>query len=95
MRLTRGSSGRPVVRLHTPWPTTRSAGTSSTSSAPTPDRRVPLDEKAVYLQSYTGHAATDSQLAIHEELRRSRPDLTIYWCVANAADAVPEGGTRS
>ena len=51
-----------------------------------------LDESAVYLQSYTGHAATDSQLAIHEELRRTRPDLTAYWAVAGPATRVPEGG---
>lgn len=53
---------------------------------------LPLDEKAVYLQSYTGVAATDSQRAIHDELRRSRPDLTVYWGVADTATQVPEGG---
>lgn len=52
----------------------------------------PLDEHAVYLQSYTGVAATDSQRAIHDELRRSRPDLTVYWGVADHATQVPEGG---
>jgi CDP-glycerol glycerophosphotransferase len=51
----------------------------------------PLDEKAVYLQSYTGVAATDSQRAIHEELRRTRPDLTLYWGVADRATQLPEG----
>ena len=52
----------------------------------------PLDEKAVYLQSYTGVAATDSQRAIHDELRRTRPDLTLYWGVADRATHVPDGG---
>lgn len=53
---------------------------------------IPLDERAVYLQSYVGASATDSQLAIHEELRRTRPDLTIYWGVAGPSSVVPEGG---
>ena len=54
---------------------------------------LPIDEQAVYLQSYTGVTATDSQLAIHDELRRTRPDLTIYWGVVDNGSAVPEGGT--
>lgn len=52
----------------------------------------PLERDAVYLQSYVGASATDSQLAIHEELRRTHPGLTIYWGVADAASWVPEGG---
>ena len=93
MRLTRGSAGRPTVRLHTPLADDE-VGRHFQHVLRTDYRRatLPLDEKAVYLQSYTGHAATDSQVAIHEELRRSRPDLTLYWCVANAATRVPEGG---
>ena len=53
---------------------------------------VGSDPNAVYLQSYTGQSATDSQRAIHDELRGTRPDLTLYWAVASAATAVPEGG---
>jgi CDP-glycerol glycerophosphotransferase len=53
---------------------------------------LPIDQQAVYLQSYAGATATDSQLAIHRELRRSRPDLTLHWGVADAASTVPEGG---
>ena len=53
---------------------------------------LPIDDQAVYLQSYTGVAATDSQRAIHDELRRTRPDLTLYWGVADHATQVPEGG---
>ena len=52
----------------------------------------PLDESAVYLSTYAGSTATDSQLAIHEHLRRTRPDLTLYWGVADHASRVPEGG---
>ncbi|WP_435770414.1 bifunctional glycosyltransferase/CDP-glycerol:glycerophosphate glycerophosphotransferase [Nocardioides sp. SYSU DS0651] len=53
---------------------------------------IALDEQAVYLQSYGGASATDSQLAIHEELRRTRPDLTLYWGVIGSPSWVPEGG---
>jgi CDP-glycerol glycerophosphotransferase len=53
---------------------------------------LPIDDHAVYLQSYTGTAATDSQRAIHDELRRQRPELTLYWGVADRSVAVPEGG---
>jgi len=55
---------------------------------------LPIDEQAVYLQSYAGASATDSQLAIFHELRRTRPELTVYWGVADSASAVPEGATR-
>ncbi|WP_203337159.1 bifunctional glycosyltransferase/CDP-glycerol:glycerophosphate glycerophosphotransferase [Nocardioides limicola] len=52
---------------------------------------IELDERSVYLQSYVGASATDSQLAIHEELRRTRPDLTVHWGVAGPSSWVPEG----
>ncbi len=58
------------------------------------DCTLPVDENAVYLQAYAGASATDSQLALHAEIRRRRPELTIYWGVAEAASTVPEGGTR-
>ncbi|WP_378527014.1 CDP-glycerol glycerophosphotransferase family protein [Nocardioides vastitatis] len=53
---------------------------------------IPLDEQAVYLQSYVGASATDSQVAIHEELRRTHPELTLYWGVDGPSSWVPEGG---
>jgi CDP-glycerol glycerophosphotransferase len=52
---------------------------------------IPIDPDAVYLQSYAGATATDSQLAIHHELRRRRPELTLYWGVADRSSGVPEG----
>ena len=51
----------------------------------------PLDENAVYLQSYTGQTATDSQLALHHELRRTHPHLTLYWGVSDQSTLLPEG----
>ncbi|TNM36246.1 glycosyltransferase [Nocardioides albidus] len=56
------------------------------------DADLPLEPDSVYFQSYVGASATDSQLALHEELRRTRPDLKLYWGVASAASWVPEGG---
>lgn len=53
---------------------------------------IPLAEDAVYFQAYGGSSATDSQLAIHEELRRVRPDLKLYWGVLGSSSWVPEGG---
>lgn len=50
-----------------------------------------LDDDAVYLQAYTGQNATDSPLAIAEELARTRPDLTLTWAVADGASRVPPG----
>jgi CDP-glycerol glycerophosphotransferase len=46
----------------------------------------------VLFQSYRGEFATDSQLAIHAELRNSRPDLELIWGVADLSVVVPEGG---
>jgi CDP-glycerol glycerophosphotransferase len=53
---------------------------------------LPVDDSLVYLQSYTGTSATDSQRAIHDELRRTRPELTTAWAVAAPSVPVPEGG---
>lgn len=55
---------------------------------------LPLEEDLVYLQSYAGASATDSQLALHHELRRSRPDLRIVWGVREASSWTPEGAER-
>ena len=48
--------------------------------------------ETVLFQSYRGEFATDSQLAIHAELRARRPDLELLWGVMDSAVAVPEGG---
>ncbi len=55
---------------------------------------VPLEPQSVYLQSYAGASATDSQLAIHHELRRRHPELVLHWGVADRSSTVPEGGVR-
>jgi CDP-glycerol glycerophosphotransferase (TagB/SpsB family) len=52
-----------------------------------------LDDDAVYLQAYTGQSATDSPLAIAEELARSRRDLALTWAVADGAARVSGSST--
>ncbi|WP_134741171.1 CDP-glycerol glycerophosphotransferase family protein [Nocardioides sp. 503] len=52
---------------------------------------LPVDPDLVYLQSYSGASATDSQLAIFHELRRRHPHLRVRWGVADAASWVPDG----
>ncbi|WP_127479194.1 bifunctional glycosyltransferase/CDP-glycerol:glycerophosphate glycerophosphotransferase [Nocardioides pantholopis] len=51
----------------------------------------PVDPGLVYLQSYSGASATDSQLAIHAELRRRHPELRVRWGVVDSSSWVPEG----
>ena len=53
-----------------------------------------LDPTLVYLQSYAGSRITDSPLAIHHELRRSRPDLRLVWAAADASVVAPAGAER-
>ena len=50
-----------------------------------------LDPNAVYLQSYTGQAATDSPRAIHDRLRVTHPELRLHWGVEDWSVPVPEG----
>jgi CDP-glycerol glycerophosphotransferase len=53
--------------------------------------RFVVDPAAVYLQSYTGAVATDSPRAIHDVLRRLRPDLRLYWGVSDRSTELPDG----
>ncbi len=48
--------------------------------------------ESVLFQSYRGEFATDSQLALHSELRSQRPDLELMWGVRDLSVAVPDGG---
>jgi len=51
----------------------------------------PIDPHSVYLQAYGGLSATDSQLAIHQELTRKNPELTLHWGVLDSSAWVPPG----
>ena len=48
--------------------------------------------ETVLFQSYRGEFATDSQAAIHAELRNRRPELELIWGVTDLSVPVPEGG---
>ena len=46
---------------------------------------------AVYFESFYGRGATCNPRAIDAEVARTRPELTRYWGVVDAATPVPEG----
>jgi CDP-glycerol glycerophosphotransferase len=50
--------------------------------------------ESVLFQSYRGEFATDSQRALHSQLRTQRPDLDLLWGVKDLSVAVPDGGLR-
>lgn len=52
---------------------------------------LPIEPDLFYLQSYTGQHATDSQRALHDELRRRFPHLRLVWGVASPETVLPEG----
>lgn len=54
----------------------------------------PIAADTVYLQCFQGQSASDAQLALRHEIRRTRPDLTVVWGVAEAATWTPEGDHR-
>lgn len=51
----------------------------------------PVDAEAVFFQCYRGEVATDSQLALHEELRRRASHLRLYWGVLDHSVPLPAG----
>ncbi len=55
---------------------------------------VAVDPRAALLQCYWAEVATDSQAAIHRELRRRDPQLRLYWGTVDHAVALPEGAKR-
>lgn len=48
--------------------------------------------RGLLLRAYFGERATDSGVAIQEELRRRGSDLPVYWAVQDHSTPVPEGG---
>ena len=92
VRLFRGAAGRPLVGVLKPYAEDeRRAYSQQVLRTTYQNSTPPLDENAVYLQSYTGMTATDSQLALHHELRRTHPHLTLYWGINDHSTLLPEG----
>jgi CDP-glycerol glycerophosphotransferase (TagB/SpsB family) len=52
---------------------------------------VTVDPDVALFQCYWAEVATDSPRAIHDELRRRRPDMKLYWGVVDHSVALPEG----
>ncbi|MGI8521691.1 MAG: CDP-glycerol glycerophosphotransferase family protein [Nocardioides sp.] len=51
----------------------------------------PTNPRLFYFESYAGRSATDSPLAVFEELSARRPDLTFAWGVLDRGQWVPPG----
>jgi CDP-glycerol glycerophosphotransferase len=56
-----------------------------------PGHQLARDE--VYFQAYAGQV-TDSPLAVHEAVRRLRPELRTCWAVADSSVVTPQGADR-
>jgi len=55
---------------------------------------TPVDPRAALLQCYWAEVATDSQAAIHQELRRRDPQMRLYWGTVDHSVPLPEGARR-
>ena len=92
MRLQRGRDGAAVVRLAAPLRDDEVGPFAQHQLQrwyASDEHRV--DPSTVFLQAYTGQSATDSPLAVHQALRRLRPDLRTFWSVADRSTALPQG----
>lgn len=54
----------------------------------------PTDADVCYFETYAGRSATDSPLAIFEELSSRRPELRIHWGVLDHGQWTPPGAHR-
>ncbi|UPK74702.1 bifunctional glycosyltransferase family 2 protein/CDP-glycerol:glycerophosphate glycerophosphotransferase [Nocardioidaceae bacterium SCSIO 66511] len=93
MRVRRSPHGTPVIELGVPLTPDEQGPYAQRRLQRAYAREHPIDERSVYLQAYAGQSATDSPLAIHEALRQKRPDLKLYWGIADHSQWVPDGGT--
>ena len=91
-RLARDGRGRLLIRLAAPLADQERSRLGKQRLATGYQRSIFTPTDSVLFQSYRGEFATDSQVAIHAELRSRRPDLELLWGVADWSVAVPEGG---
>ncbi len=54
---------------------------------------VPVHPDLYYFETYAGRTATDSPLAIWEELRRRRPGVRALWGISDHSQRAPAGTT--
>ncbi len=58
-------------------------------------KREPVElQRVLYLQCLNGSSATDSQLALRNELRKLDPSLTVVWGLLDSGQKVPEGDNK-
>ncbi len=91
-RLARNSRGELVIGLAAPLAEDERSRVAQERLSRSYQRSSFAPADTVLFQSYRGEFATDSQLAIHAELRARRPDLELLWGVIDRSVAVPEGG---
>ena len=91
-RLGRDSRSRLVINLAAPLADDQRSRCAGVRLATWYQQSSFTPTESVLFQSYRGEFATDSQLAIHAELRSRRPDLELLWGVVDWSVAVPEGG---
>jgi CDP-glycerol glycerophosphotransferase (TagB/SpsB family) len=53
----------------------------------------PTDPGLWYFESFAGRSATDTPLAVHDELRRRRPDVRPAWGILDHGHWTPSGST--
>jgi CDP-glycerol glycerophosphotransferase len=91
-RLTRNSRGELVIGLAAPLAEDERSRVAQERLSRSYQQFTFAPAETVLFQSYRGEFTTDSQLAIHAELRARRPDLKLLWGVMDRSVAVPEGG---
>lgn len=91
MRPRRSPHGRPVIELGIPLGPHEQGPYAQRGLQRAYAADHDIVPGTVYLQSYVGQSATDSPLAIHHVLRERRPDLKLYWGVANHSQWIPDG----
>ena len=91
-RLTRNSRGELVIGLAAPLAEDERSRVAQERLSRSYQQSSFAPTDTVLFQSYRGEFATDSQLALHAELRARRPDLELLWGVMDRSVAIPEGG---
>jgi CDP-glycerol glycerophosphotransferase len=90
-RLVRGPSG--MLRLTLVRPVGEARGRYQRQRLLEDVRRRPRRlHRSLLIRSYFGEHATDSGVAVQQELRRRGSDLPVYWAVQDHSVPVPAGG---
>lgn len=91
MRPRRSPPGRPVLELGIPLSAHEQGPYAQDQLQRVYAAEHDIDGSLAYFQSYAGQSATDSPLALYSVLREKRPDLKVYWGIADHSQRVPDG----